>query len=375
VVFFTISDFPANGNRLGARDIVELAKWSEACGLDRFAVSDFPFHQDCLVQMGACLAVTERLVVESLVTTPYIRGPDQTAAAWATLAELSGGRAILGVGKGGAAPRVYAGGWGFERPDAESSVRDLIDVCRTMWDGGTPALSGTVLRTSGRPLDMRPPPHIPVLLAARGLRMLAVGGELADIVHLGAPFLGPEYLRRRVDAVERGAAAAGRPRGQVEIDMTVSISLGEEREARAAGELTSAAAILWLSEGWGPGRVSGAKPAGWSVPDDVVETVKRDWDVWSGDPLPAHVRALLTDDVLHQFTIWGQPSECAGRIDALLAQVPGVTGVRLKLPGRLAVDGYREMIALAGEVATRLRELRPDGTPAAGAPRGSEVPG
>ncbi len=357
----TISDFPANGNRLRAREIVELAQWAEQCGLDRFAVSDFPFHQDCLVQMAACLTATDRLVVESLVTTPYLRGPDQTAAAWATLAELSDGRAILGVGKGGAAPAVRAGELGFGRPEPEASVRDLIHICRTMWRGDAPEFDGAVLHTSGRRLDMAPPPYIPILVAARGPRMLAVAGELADIVHIGAPFLGVPYLSQRIDAVKRGATTAGRPWTDIEIDLTVSISLGDEASARAAGELTTAAAITWLTENAKPAAGTRRTPVEFAVPEGTVDAIHRDWDVWTGAPLPPHVRALLTDDVLRQFTVWGDPHTCAVRITELLAALPDVTGVRLKLPGRQTPREYRQMIGLAGDLAAELRDVTPIG--------------
>ena len=70
---FTVSDFPAKGNELGVEEIVRLCQLAEEVGFDRFGITDFPFHFDCVALMAACLRATERIEVESLVTTPYAR--------------------------------------------------------------------------------------------------------------------------------------------------------------------------------------------------------------------------------------------------------------------------------------------------------------
>ena len=71
----TVSDFPAKGNALTAGQMVELAWCRRALGVDRFGVTDFPFHQECVAIMAACLAETERLEVESLVDHAVRRAP------------------------------------------------------------------------------------------------------------------------------------------------------------------------------------------------------------------------------------------------------------------------------------------------------------
>ncbi|HLI14821.1 MAG TPA: LLM class flavin-dependent oxidoreductase, partial [Acidimicrobiales bacterium] len=94
----TVSDFPAKGNTLTLREIAGLAAAAEEAGAERFGVTDFPYYYDCLVTMGACLAATSTIVVESLVTTPYARHPEATACGFASLSEYSGGRVICGIG-------------------------------------------------------------------------------------------------------------------------------------------------------------------------------------------------------------------------------------------------------------------------------------
>jgi len=66
----TISDFPAKASTLKVEEIARLARHVEDVGLDRFAVTDWPYYFDCTATMAACLARSDRVVVESLVTTP-----------------------------------------------------------------------------------------------------------------------------------------------------------------------------------------------------------------------------------------------------------------------------------------------------------------
>ena len=358
-MYFTVSDFPAKGNALTSREIVDLARHAEEVGIHRFGVTDFPFHQDCVPLMTACLEQTDTLEVESLVTTPFLRPPDVTATTWATMAELSGGRAILGIGKGGARPPIFVPPWGYDRPNPRTSIRELVEVCRDMWAGRAPVFAGEALHSSGLRMDFPVTEEIPVLLAARGMKMLKVGAEIADIVHIAAPFMGAEYQRERVDWVREAAAAAGRD--GVEIDLTVSLSVAKDRAwARYVGRWTTAAAILWVANAEKHTRVApgSVPPPEFQVPASTVEAISEGWDMWTGEPVPEDLAALITDDILDQFTIAGEPEECGERLAALADAVDGFTGFRFKLPpliGRESYGQFHEMIELIGGiVASRL---------------------
>ena len=64
----------------------------------------------------------------------------------------------------------------------------------------------------------------------------------------------------------------------------------------------------------------------------TVDALAARWDMWKDPQLPDDLAALITDDLLDQFTVWGTPDECARRLRALAAEAPGVTGFRVKLP-------------------------------------------
>jgi len=365
-VRFTFSNLPAVGWKLPLRDIVTMASRCEDAGFDRFAVADLQFHYDCVAVMTACAAGTRRIGIESLVTNPYTRDAAMLACAWAAIADLSGGRAIFGIGGGVEVPkRVWVAPFGHERPHAVAAVRECVDVVRALWRGERVSFDGRVVHVHDVALDCPLPPHIPVLVAARGPRMLSLAGEKADIVHLASLFLGRESRADDLARVAEGARRAERDGGGLEIDISVTVSASRDRAAARRAALRNAAqSILWYAGADRYGRQrEWSVPRGFVVPASTVDALAAGWDMWRDPRLPDELGALVGDDVLDQFTVWGEPEECARRLATLADEAPGATGFRLKLPlpvrtrslsDYLAdVDALAEVIAAYRHVAER----------------------
>lgn len=365
---FTFSNLPAVGWRLPAGDIVTMARRCEEAGFDRFAVADLPFHYDHIAVMAGCLLGTRRIAVESLVTNPYTREAATTAAAWATLASLSDGRAIFGIGAGVEVPRrVYVAPWGHERPHPAVAVRETVDVLRALWRGERVTFDGRVVHVHEASLDCPLPPRIPVLVAARGPRMLELAGEIADIVHLASLFLAPEHRAADLARVADGAQRTRRSPGSFEIEVSVTVSASHDRErARAAARRNAAQAILWTS-GSDPYGRRDRRPPGFDVPGPLIETLAAAWDMWKDPDLPPHLAALITDDLLDAFTVWGEPAQCARRLRAMTEALPEVTGIRVKLPipvGSKTLAAYLEDVAALGDTITAYRGAAREAAPA-----------
>ena len=360
---FTFSNLPAVGWKLPLRDIVTIAERCEDVGFDRFAVADLQFHFDVVAVMTACAMGTSRIGIESLVTNPYTRDASLLACAWAAVADVSGGRAIFGIGGGVEVPkRVWVAPFGHDRPHAIAAVRECIDVVRALWRGERVTFDGRVVHVHDVALDCPLPPPIPVLVAARGPRMLALAGETADIVHLASLFLGRENRAEELRRVADGARRAGRAEGSYELDISVTVSASHDRDrARSAALRNAAQSILWYAGADQYGRQrEWSVPRGFAVPAATVDAIARGWDMWKDPNLPAELGALITDDVLEQFTVWGDPEECARRLHALEADAPGATGFRLKLPlplrSRTLADYDADVDAL-GEVIAAFRRV------------------
>lgn len=345
---FTFSNLPAVGWKLPMRDIVTMAQRCEDAGFDRFAVADLQFHYDCVAVMTACAAGTDRIGIESLVTNPFTRDAGLIACAWASIADLSGGRAIFGIGAGVEVPkRVWIAPFGHDRPHALDAVRECVEVVRALWRGERVTFDGRVVHVHDVALDCPLPPPIPVLIAARGPRMLALAGELADIVHLASLFLGRDNREDELARVERAARAAGRTAGSFEIDISVTVSASHDRErARRAALRNAAQSILWYAGADQYARKrEGSVPRGFSVPRATVDALAAGWDMWKDPDLPSDLGALIDDDVLGQFTVWGTPSECARGLASLASEAPGATGFRVKLPLPVKARALAEYLA------------------------------
>src|SRR6516164_5924409 len=80
--------------------MIEQVRLAEASGFDMICLADERFYRE----VYSCLAVfaghTSRVTLGPCVTDPYARHPALTAMAIATLDEISGGRAVLGLGAG-----------------------------------------------------------------------------------------------------------------------------------------------------------------------------------------------------------------------------------------------------------------------------------
>jgi 5,10-methylenetetrahydromethanopterin reductase len=297
--------------------------------------------------MTACLSATTRLQIESLVTDPYVRHPSLTAAALATMDELAPGRAIMGIGGGIEQPAF----WGETRRQPVQAVRETVEICRRMWRGEKVEFDGQVMQLHDARLQfVAPRPDIDVLIAARGRGMLALAGELADIVHLASFFINVGHHRENLDAVRAGAGSAGRAMGSFEVDISMPCSISDDREAaREAARRPAAQGILWTAaaERYSRGRTDWIRPSQFRVPDEVVEALSSRWDFWTQPQLPAELAKLITDDILDEFALAGTAEECAARLRQIQQDLPEVTGLRIyAVPpvGRSLYHGYVDMI-------------------------------
>ena len=82
--------------------LIELSRPIEQAGFDQLWYSNHKLYRDLWIGMAVAGQATERTEIGSFVAEQYSQHPAQIAAAIATIDELSGGRAILGMGAGGA---------------------------------------------------------------------------------------------------------------------------------------------------------------------------------------------------------------------------------------------------------------------------------
>ena len=121
----TILDY-ARGFASAVDELVRLEK----AGLDHVWVPEV-YTFDSATAMGFIAARTNTLTIGSGIFPIYTRTPSLLAMTAAGLDELSGGRAVLGLGASG--PQVIEGFHGvrFDAPVGRTS--EIIDICRQIW--------------------------------------------------------------------------------------------------------------------------------------------------------------------------------------------------------------------------------------------------
>jgi 5,10-methylenetetrahydromethanopterin reductase len=299
--------------------------------LSRLWVADEHFLRDPWVQLGAIAAVTTRVSIGICVTDPYIRHPALTAAAAATLQEVSGGRALLGLGAGstgfpalGLTPRLPA-----------RAVAECIELCRQLWSKAKPfTYQGQHVQFLDDCLDFKPPSPIPIYVAARGPKMMATAARLGDAVLIGS-FVQGRGLDYALEAIREGEAGRSGDLPPLRKACWIYVSVSPDGEAAQRGAARGLALALRSSHKL-------LTEIGYGVSPDLLDFVKNSRHSWSPDEVD-WVVARLPRTLIEDLTVAGDVKECVAKLRRLNAR--GIEEVAI-LPFAPAGGDVRDMIEL-----------------------------
>jgi probable F420-dependent oxidoreductase len=210
--------------------IADLARRAEDGGYESVWVAETAYS--AYVQAALAAQATSRVQIGTNIALAFPRSPTITAMTARDLAELSGGRFILGLGSQVKRVNEHRFSVPFEHPAPK--MAEYVEVVREV----LATFRGEKVDHRGRfyTVTMNPFPgagpveDVPVYLAAVNERMLEAAGRVADGV-LGHPLTSPDYIRQVVrPAMERGAAAAGRNPSDVSLTNSVVLQLNDDRE-------------------------------------------------------------------------------------------------------------------------------------------------
>jgi 5,10-methylenetetrahydromethanopterin reductase len=305
-----------------AAELVETFVAAEQLGLDEVWIGDEgPAHRDPFAVLAAAAVRTSRVTLGVAVTNPYLRHPAVAASAMATVAELSGGRAILGLGAGGG---VALDPVGIARVEPLKRTRDALRLARAVVGGR--ATDGYRPPEAARVAARHEP--LPVYIGARGEAFNRYASAEADGVFLGGiPF---------ADL----ATVVGWTRSVRPVDVALYPSVifdGPDLEWARPRFI-----FAFLDT-----PASTRRRAGLSESDvrRAVESFER------GDDAPA--RQLISDDVLANLAIIGDPGEIASRLAQLVAaHRPASIGVCLRTPQPLhaRLEDVQEVFTLMSKL-------------------------
>ncbi|MGH8928690.1 MAG: LLM class flavin-dependent oxidoreductase [Acidimicrobiia bacterium] len=207
-----------------AQDCAAIATAAEAAGFSTLWVPDHYFLRDSFVALALAAEKTNHIRLGTAVASPLLRHPALLASSFATLQELSQGRAVVGIGTGGS---EFPSQLGLPISQPLALVRESVEIIRALLIGAA-QMEGRVFSTAGASLSWQPGPA-PVYLAARGPRMLELAGQIADGVITHG--LAPSHLDFAHARIKAGSAAAGRPGKGCSLCLMFDFELDDDRDA------------------------------------------------------------------------------------------------------------------------------------------------
>jgi 5,10-methylenetetrahydromethanopterin reductase len=327
-----------------ARELAALAARAEALGYDDLWLADERFFRDVYACLATCALATRRVRLATGVTDPYSRHPALTAMAVATLDELSGGRAVLGIGAGVSGFREL----GIDASRSAVAIREAVELIRRLLAGDTVTAKGDVVAFHEGRLDFAPArPAVPIYVASQRAAGCRVAGRVADGAIMQGSVAEP-LLRFFRETVADGARRAGRDPAAVELVARINVCVADDR--RAARDVMRPSIVRSLAA-QRPDFFT-FRTAGLTVPPGLREKVLALSYTHDVAPLKA-VAPEVPDDFVDAVTLAGSPDDVARGVARLARE-----GIRRLMVFPLAVDGRIETTVerFAQEVMPRVRE-------------------
>ena len=279
-----------------------LAKRAEAGGWDGIALTDSQnLVGDPFVAMALGASVTEHLQFMTGVTNPATRHPAALATAIATVQEVSGGRAVLGIGRGDTA-LFHLGRPPMRIDDFFARIREVHAYLR----GETIDLNGHPSRL--RWLDRARQPAVPIDIAASGPKVIAFAARTVERVTF-AVGADPGRLSWALDLARTSMRAAGR--SDADVSFGAYINVGCHPDPGAARDLIRGAIAAFAHFSAMPGSTG----AGLDENDrQVVAEVGRRYDSNRHLSNTADHSSALPDSFVDRFAVVGGAEACARRL-------------------------------------------------------------
>ena len=276
------------------------ARLAEEVGFDYLGIGESQsLFRELYVSLSVVAQATKTARIGPTVTNPLTRHPAVTASAIASINDLSGGRAFLGIGTGDSAVLNLG-----LRPARLAQVKEYMDAVRVM-------LSGQSHQYQQRSIHVGwSRTVVPFLVSAEGPRTLAMAGAEADavLVHTG---LTPEVLRDSVFRIREGERTAGKKEGSTEVWAFAKCNVAARREQAIAEIKMALAASAHHSFRF--------TLEGKHVPEELKEPIS----ILQDEYVPAQHEQLgrtrnavlsdelgLTDYLVERFAVAGTPVEC-----------------------------------------------------------------
>jgi coenzyme F420-dependent glucose-6-phosphate dehydrogenase len=279
--------YKASAEQFGPAELLEYSVLAEQVGLESVAISDHfqPWRHstghapNSLVWLGALGQATGKVTMATSVLTPTMRyHPSIVAQSFATLACLSPGRVVLGIGTGEAMNETPA--TAAEWPGAKERrmrMAESIELMRKLWTEERVTFDGEYYNTERATIYDRPEQPVPIFVAASGPLAAKLAGRVGDgfICTSGKA---PELYEQLLANVAEGAESRDRDPSAIERMIEIKVSYDRDLE-------TARTNCHW----WAALALSGEEKRGVEDPVEMERLADANLD-------RAHTRFIVSDD-------------------------------------------------------------------------------
>ena len=308
-----------------ARRVAAHARDVERWGFDGMLLADSQnLNADIWVELGLAAAATERIKLGPGVTNPVTRHPAVTASAAATLQAETGGRAVLGLGRGDSALTQIG-----RRPVPVDELERALVAVQGYLRGEEVELDGARSRIAW--IAGEAMAKVPIHVAATGPHVIEVAARHADGIDLT---VGAEEERLSWAIETARSTGSGRP----SIGAFVNVAVHPDR-AVARDLVRGSVAILARFGTEGPPATGLSE-----VTRRGIDELAAAYDESAHGQAAAPAARSLEDEFVDRFAVVGTADEVVARLSALAGL--GVERL-IVVPGSLDADP--EAVAAANE--------------------------
>lgn len=280
--------------------------YAESLGWDYAFVPDSQLRRhDTYVLLAFAAKATSRIRLGPLLANPVTRHPSVTAGSIATVDQVSGGRAILGLGIGDTA--VHLAGL---KPARVATLEAAARLIRgLLHDEGVDV-------GAARPARLPYPRPVPVWLAAAGPRALQAAGRVADGVFIRAG-THPAILHSAVASIREGARQAGRDPASIRLGLVVHTVLDDDPQRALLIGKSMAAGYYEFSP-----HLFATAGIVWNGPDvhELQRLVYPDFHHHPDPTESGRIVDFLPEAAADAFSVRGNAAQVAEQIVAALSQ-------------------------------------------------------
>jgi len=302
-----------------AEETIRYAIMAEKYGLSGFWLGEGFHGRSATALLSAVAVQTAKIQLGTAVIGIYARHPGLIAMEAATIDELSHGRFNLGIGVNVSSLVKHgltrsASTAREQKPYA--AMKDSYEIVHGLLSGQTVNYKGEIfsLAEPGSTLDFhgfKPPrKDLPIYFGSRSPKILELCGRVADGVILSRSLSASgSYVKNSLDHLYEGARQAGRKKEDLTIASNLTFSIGKDSDeakkhvrevvAMYVADPTLTASELMLQHS--------------KVNSDDLDKVKLGME--QGGIRKA--AQLLTEEMIDEFAIAGNPDECIPKLENL----------------------------------------------------------